>query len=64
MPRLPACRLNRDISATVRDPEMDKKIKTLGFEPMTATVAQVGEMMRRDDANFGKLIRDLGIQPQ
>lgn len=57
-------RINRDISATVRDPEMDKKIKSLGFEPMTASVAQVGEMMRRDDATFGKLIRDLGIQPQ
>ena len=45
------------------DPEMRKKLKTLGVEPASMTTAEMDDLLKRDVAAYKELIGAAGIKP-
>jgi len=43
-------------------PEVARRIVELGNEPITGNGERMAELIRKDSARFGKLIKDLNIK--
>jgi tripartite-type tricarboxylate transporter receptor subunit TctC len=54
-------KINRTINRILAEPAVTEKLRGMGLEPSQATLAELDERVRVDRANFGGLIRDLGI---
>ena len=52
---------NRTINRILAEPAVIEKILAQGLEPAQASLADLAERVRVDRANFGQLIRELGI---
>ena len=61
-PREIAARINREVNAILQTPEMKQKYLEAGQEAVAITPEQFGEVMQRDHAKYGKLIRAANIK--
>jgi tripartite-type tricarboxylate transporter receptor subunit TctC len=57
-------RLNDEINRAIRLPEVQKSMSTLGLIPQTGTPEDFGRLLKSDYEKFGKLVKDIGYQPQ
>jgi tripartite-type tricarboxylate transporter receptor subunit TctC len=57
-------RLNRELAAIATDPEISKKLAEIGFDAFTQTPDQLGAFVQAQLANWARMIRDAGIEPQ
>jgi tripartite-type tricarboxylate transporter receptor subunit TctC len=56
--------LNREINFAMAATDTKDKVTAMGFDIATGTPERFAETMRADYAKFGKLTRDIGLQPQ
>ena len=57
-------RMNRDVNAATQIPEIVSRFADLGIYPRPGTVQQAAEFLAAERALWGKVVRDLNIQPQ
>lgn len=57
-------RLNAAINDAIRLPDVQKTMNTLGLIPSPETPEAFGSLIRSDNEKFGKLVKDIGYQPQ
>lgn len=55
-------RLHATLLAASKDPEMQRRIKELNSEPLSATRAEIGEMVRRDSEIYGRIVKARNIR--
>ncbi len=53
--------LNRAVVASIRDPQINKKLVEFGIEPVGNTPEEYAALLQRETTRWHKLIRDLGI---
>lgn len=57
-------RLAKEIEAVLKDPETDAKIRSIGAAPMIGGPKQLAELLNKEIARAGKVVKDAGIQPE
>jgi len=63
-PRDIVLRLNDEINRAMKQPDIADKLVTAGLIVVTESPEYFGDMIRSDYAKYGKLVRDIGFQPQ
>ena len=63
-PRDIVLKLNEEINRAVRLPEIADKLVVGGLIVVTESPEYFGDLIRSDFAKYGKLVRDIGFQPQ
>ena len=53
-------KLNAEINAIMQEPQVQQKLKTIGFDVMIKTVAEASDYFRSEVASWGKMIRAIG----
>jgi tripartite-type tricarboxylate transporter receptor subunit TctC len=61
-PRAIVERLHNEINALVRSPEINERIRKLGADPLTMTLAEFDAMIQRELAENAQLIKAAGIK--
>ena len=56
-------RLNADLTAVLQAPDMQKRLRELGAEPETGTVAAYGSYVRDEAGKWAGVIRKAGLAP-
>ena len=64
MPQAVVARLNREINAILKVPEMSEQLSSQGADPRTATPEEFGAAMARDVKKWAKVVAAAGIKPQ
>ncbi|HEY6721756.1 MAG TPA: tripartite tricarboxylate transporter substrate binding protein [Burkholderiales bacterium] len=57
-------RLNEEINRAIGLPDVSDKLVTAGLIVVTESPEYFGDLIRSDYAKYGKLVRDIGFQPQ
>jgi len=55
-------RLNAELTALMKEPEMRERLRTHGAEPLTGTPADLGAYLGREIAQWSKVIREAGVK--
>jgi tripartite-type tricarboxylate transporter receptor subunit TctC len=55
-------RLNASLARTMNAPELQERLATLATEPVTSTPEEFGELIKRETAKWGQVVRDAGLQ--
>ncbi len=63
-PKAVVDRLNKEISAIVESPEMKKKLQEQGVDAEAMTHEELTALFKSEAAKWGKVIRDMKIQPE
>jgi tripartite-type tricarboxylate transporter receptor subunit TctC len=63
-PREIVLRLNEEINRAVRSPEVTEKLVGLGLIVVTEPPEYFGALLKSDFEKYGKLVKDIGFQPQ
>jgi len=63
-PREIVAKLNDEINRAMRTPEVSEKMVASGLIIVTEPPEFFGEVLRSDYGKYGKLVRDIGFQPQ
>jgi len=63
-PREIVVKLNEEINRAIRLPEVSEKLVAGGLIVVAESPEYFGELIRSDYAKYGKLMRDIGFQPQ
>jgi tripartite-type tricarboxylate transporter receptor subunit TctC len=64
MPAAVVTRLNEDLNRVVLAPEFRARLVTLGIDAMGGTPEAFGALIASETTRWGKLIRELDLQPQ
>jgi tripartite-type tricarboxylate transporter receptor subunit TctC len=64
MPAAVVTRLNEDLNRVVLAPEFRARLMTLGIDAMGGTPEAFGALIASETTRWGKLIRELDLQPQ
>ena len=56
--------LNRELVAIMRDPAIQKWLESQGAEAVAGTPEEFAALIRRDQAKWAKVIKDVGITPE
>jgi len=56
--------LNREMRATLSDPELVQRYTELGLEPLPTTPEELAARLRAEIGKWGRVIRDAGIEQQ
>jgi len=54
-------KLNAEINAVMKDPEVLQRLKTIGFDPIIKNQAETAAYFKSEIANWGKMVRAVGI---
>jgi tripartite-type tricarboxylate transporter receptor subunit TctC len=54
-------RLSADIAAAVADPEVKERFKGIGVDPVSGTPAELAELVKRDLAAYGGIVKRTGV---
>jgi tripartite-type tricarboxylate transporter receptor subunit TctC len=54
-------KLNSEINQVMKDPEVLQRLKTIGFDPIVKNQAETAEYFKSEIANWGKMVRAVGI---
>jgi tripartite-type tricarboxylate transporter receptor subunit TctC len=57
-------RLNRELAAIATDPAVVKRLADVGFDAFTQSPDQLGDFVKAQIANWARMIREAGIEPQ
>jgi len=57
-------RLNKELSAIATDPALVKRFAEIGFDAFPQTPDELGAFVRAQLANWSRMIREAGIEPQ
>jgi tripartite-type tricarboxylate transporter receptor subunit TctC len=57
-------KLNDEINRAIKLPEVQKTMGTLGLIPQTGSPEDFAKLLRSENEKFGKLVKDIGYQPQ
>ena len=63
-PREIVRRLNAEINRAIREPEVSEKLMNAGLTIVTESPEYFAQYLKRDYAKYGKLVKDIGYQPQ
>jgi tripartite-type tricarboxylate transporter receptor subunit TctC len=63
-PKPVIARLNREIVAILRTPEISQMIVAQGGDVVASTPEGFGKVLRDETARLGKVIREAGIKPE
>ena len=55
-------RLNAEITAATATPEVSEKLRSMNFDPMTATPEAFAQIMRGDLARWGRVVREAKVK--
>ena len=61
-PRPIVMRLNEDLNRIVRQPEVIEKLTAIGVEARNSTPEEFAEVIRNDNARWGRVIKEAGIR--
>ena len=64
MPQAVVARLNREINAILKVPELTEQLSSQGADPRTMTPEEFGATMARDVKKWAKVVAAAGIKPQ
>jgi tripartite-type tricarboxylate transporter receptor subunit TctC len=64
MPREIVAKLNEAINRAIKLPEVSEKLVAGGLIVVAESPEYFGDLIRSDYAKYGKLVRDIGFQPQ
>jgi tripartite-type tricarboxylate transporter receptor subunit TctC len=64
LPREVVERLNRELVAVLKRPEVQEQLAKQAFAPRSSTVQEFNDYVREQLEVWGKAIRDAGIQPE
>jgi tripartite-type tricarboxylate transporter receptor subunit TctC len=64
MPRELVQRVNRELAATIRQPEVANPVVAQGFEVVGSLPESFAERIRSEFARFGKVLTEAGIKPE
>ena len=64
MPPEIAEKINRDVNRALQSPDLRERLTNLGTEPMSMTIAEFTQFVRREVEDTGKVLRAAGIKPQ
>jgi tripartite-type tricarboxylate transporter receptor subunit TctC len=53
-------RLNAEINTILKEPEVQQKLATIGFDPIIKTTAEAADYFNSEVANWGKMTRAIG----
>lgn len=56
-------RLNKEVVAVIRSPDMQKKIAEAGADPVGSTSEEFGRLVRSEIQKWGKVIKATGLKP-
>jgi tripartite-type tricarboxylate transporter receptor subunit TctC len=62
-PRDVVNRLNQELQKTLTNPELVRRLDSVGVETRTSTPEELGRFVKSESARFGKVIRSAGIKP-
>ena len=57
-------KINRDIVEALNQPDVREKLVSMGADVVAGTPEQFDALLRADTQRYGKLIKDVGLQPQ
>jgi tripartite-type tricarboxylate transporter receptor subunit TctC len=57
-------KLNDEINRAIKLPEVQKTMNTLGLIPHTGSPEDFAKLLKTENEKFGKLVKDIGYQPQ
>ena len=57
-------RLNAEIAATIKSPEVRERLAAQGYEPEAGTPQQLGEMIKSELVRYGKLVKAVGMKAE
>ena len=57
-------RLNEEINRAIGLPDVQKTMGTLGLIPRTGTPEEFATLLKAENEKFGRLVKDIGFQPQ
>ena len=57
-------RLNAEIAAIIRSPEVRERLAAQGYEPEAGTPQQLAEMIKSELARYGKLVKAVGMKAE
>jgi tripartite-type tricarboxylate transporter receptor subunit TctC len=63
-PAAVVARLHRESVAILNSAEVKDRLAVLGAEVVASTPEQLAELMRREEARYTKLVRELQITPE
>jgi tripartite-type tricarboxylate transporter receptor subunit TctC len=63
-PRDIVARLNEEINRAIRQPDVSDKLVNAGLIVVNESPEFFGDLLRSDYAKYGKLVKDIGFQPQ
>jgi tripartite-type tricarboxylate transporter receptor subunit TctC len=63
-PKFAIDRLNAEITAGVKAPELRERLAGQGYEPEAMTPSQLGDYIKLELARFGKLIKAIGLKDE
>jgi tripartite-type tricarboxylate transporter receptor subunit TctC len=61
-PRPIVMRLNASLARIMNAPDLQERLATLATEPVTSTPEEFGELIKRETAKWGQVVRDAGLQ--
>ncbi len=61
-PRPIIMRLNASLARTMNAPDLQERLATLATEPLTSTPEEFGDLIKRETAKWGQVVRDAGLQ--
>ena len=56
-------KLNGALRKVIDSPDIQAKFKNVGFEGFSSTSAELGDYMKAEIVDWGKMVKDAGIQP-
>ena len=62
-PRAIVDRLNQELRKALANPELVKRLDSVGVETGTSTPEELGRFVKSESARFGKVIKSAGIKP-
>ena len=57
-------KLNDEINRAIKLPDVQKTMGTLGLIPQTGSPEDFAKLLKSENEKFGKLVKDIGYQPQ
>ena len=63
-PREVAVRVNRDLNQVLAEPEVAQRLRDLGLVLEPGTPEALNEFLAAERARWGKLVREIGLQPE
>lgn len=63
-PRAIISRLNREFAAVLAQPNIRQRLTETGFEVVAGSVEAFDDVLRRDSAKYGKVLKEAGIKPE